>query len=80
MLRQTMASCAGDRCSAYDVSRALYPGRQRGIDPVLALGGSHAHLHHLVRAGELESALDESGVRRYRGYRARAATERGEHG
>jgi glyoxylase-like metal-dependent hydrolase (beta-lactamase superfamily II) len=64
-LRRALAECTGAPRSAYEVSRALFPGPLTGIAHVLALGESLAHLHHLVRAGELASALDDTGVRRF---------------
>jgi glyoxylase-like metal-dependent hydrolase (beta-lactamase superfamily II) len=80
VLRRTMAVCARAPRSAYDVSKALFPGPLTGIAHVLALGESLAHLQHLVRSGELASALDDSGVRRYRARRIPQTTNGEEHG
>ncbi|MBE0702556.1 MAG: MBL fold metallo-hydrolase [Afipia sp.] len=65
-LSRTRAACAEQPCSAYQVSKTLFPGPLKGIAHVLALGEALAHLHYLVRSGEVDSALDESGVRRFR--------------
>jgi glyoxylase-like metal-dependent hydrolase (beta-lactamase superfamily II) len=73
VLSRTLAACAEQPCSAYQVSKALFPGPLTGIAHVLALGESLAHLHHLVRSGDVASALDESGVRRFRACREKPA-------
>jgi glyoxylase-like metal-dependent hydrolase (beta-lactamase superfamily II) len=69
-LTRALAVCAKGPCSAYQVSTALFPGPLTGIAHVLALGESLAHLHHLVRSGDLEATLDPSGVRMFRALRA----------
>lgn len=79
-LRSTLAACARQPCSAYQVSKALFPGPLKGIAHVLALGESLAHLHHLARSGDVASALDDSGVRRFRARRATQLTKGDEHG
>lgn len=64
-LNRTLAACAHQPCSAYQVSKSLFPKSMKGIAHVLALGESLAHLHHLVRRGELSSTLDKWGVRKF---------------
>lgn len=66
VLQQARQACAQRECSAWEVSQALFPGPLAGIAHMLALGEALAHLQHLVRAGELASAIDPSGVRRFR--------------
>jgi glyoxylase-like metal-dependent hydrolase (beta-lactamase superfamily II) len=73
VLSRTLAACAQQPCSAYQVSQALFPGPLTGIAHVLALGESLAHLHYLVRSGDVASALDGSGVRRFRTCREQTA-------
>jgi glyoxylase-like metal-dependent hydrolase (beta-lactamase superfamily II) len=73
VLRRTLAACAEQPRSAYQVSKALFPGPLTGIAHVLALGESLSHLHHLVRSGDVASALDKSGVRRFRTCREQPA-------
>jgi len=72
-LGKALAACAEQPCSAYQVSRILFPGPLTGMAHVLALGEALAHLHHLARSGDVASALDASGVRRFRACRAPAA-------
>ena len=72
-LSTALAACAEQPCSAYQVSRTLFPGPLQGIAHVLALGEALAHLHHLVASGDLASVLDGSGVRRFRACREPAA-------
>jgi len=69
VLSRTLATCTEQPCSTYQVSKALFPGTLKGIAHVLALGESLAHLHYLARRGDVASALDESGVRRFRARR-----------
>jgi glyoxylase-like metal-dependent hydrolase (beta-lactamase superfamily II) len=64
-LSKTLSVCAHQSCSAYQVSKSLFPKSMNGISHVLALGESLAHLHHLVRRGELSSTLDQFGVRKF---------------
>jgi glyoxylase-like metal-dependent hydrolase (beta-lactamase superfamily II) len=66
-LSKTLAVCADQPCSAYQVSKKLFPQSLKGIANVLALGESLAHLHHLVRKGELSCTLDPFGVRKFQG-------------
>ena len=73
VLSRTLAACAEQPCSAYRVSKALFPGPLKGIAHVLALGESLAHLHYLARSGDVASALDASGVRRFRARREQPA-------
>ena len=61
-LSKTLSTCAQQPSSAYEVSKTLFPRSLRGIAHVLALGESLAHLHYLVRRGDLSSTLDKSGV------------------
>ncbi len=80
VLRRALEACAHEPCSAYEVGKALFPGPLTGIAHVLALGESLAHLHHLVRSGEVAAALDDSGVRRFRARHANPTTKGNEHG
>lgn len=68
-LNRALGACAEQPCSAYQVSKVLFPGPLTGIAHVLALGESLAHLRYLARRGELTSALDASGVRKFRAHR-----------
>jgi len=65
ILSKTLSVCMHQPCSAYQVSKNLFPQSMMGISNVLALGESLAHLHHLVRRGELSSTLDQFGVRKF---------------
>ncbi|MCL4744502.1 MAG: MBL fold metallo-hydrolase [Burkholderiaceae bacterium] len=78
-LGRALASCAQRPCSAYEVGKALFPGPLKGIAHVLALGESLAHLHHLARNGDVTSALDDSGVRRFRARRSTPSMKGDEH-
>ncbi len=64
-LSKTLSVCSHQSCSAYQVSQRLFAQPMTGITNVLALGESLAHLHHLVRRGELTSTLDPFGVRKF---------------
>jgi len=79
-LRTALAACQRRPCSAYEVSKVLFPWPLTGIAHVLALGESLAHLHHLVRTGEVVAAQDDSGVRRFRACGAMQTTKGDEHG
>ena len=68
-LARALAACVQQPSSAYQVSTVLFPGPLTGIAHVLALGESLAHLHHLVRNGDVEAKLDKSGVRMFRALR-----------
>jgi len=80
VLRRALEACAHGWRSAYEVSTVLFPGPLTGIAHVLALGESLAHLHHLVRNGDLADEIDDSGVRRFRARRSPTATTGDGHG
>lgn len=75
VLRRALLACAQGEPTAWEVSKVLFPGPLTGIANVLALGETLAHLQHLVRGGDLFSAIDESGVRRFRA-RQNTSTDR----
>lgn len=80
VLRSVLQACARGESTAWEVSKVLFTGPLTGIAHVLALGETLAHLQHLVRGGDLVSALDESGVRRFRVRRDTAIERRREDG